>query len=85
MTQGLKDETLLCHPIPPQSRKALPVHGILPLNVSKPVSVFWPVWKRSGLGEEKGRVIWVGTGWSWGSSHPVPQGLRQIILCLSTW
>lgn len=51
----------LPHPTPTQSPgKGLPVLITPPLNVSKPVSVFWPLGERSGLWEEKGMIPWVG-------------------------
>lgn len=44
----------------PEPREGSPCSHYPPLNVSKPVSVFWPLGERSGLREEKGMIPWVG-------------------------
>lgn len=80
--QGLTDDTLLCHPIPPQSREGSPCSQYPSIKcIQTCVCVLasgGKVWVEGG--EKNGRLI----GWGLGASHPVPQGLRRIILCLFT-
>lgn len=82
MIQGLTDDTLLCHPIPPQSRERSPCSQYPSIKcIQTCVCVLASgakVWV--GGGERNG---WL-TGWGLGASHPVPQSLRRIILCLFT-
>lgn len=80
--QDLTDDTLLCHPIPPQSREGSPCSQYPSIKcIQTCVCVLasgGKVWV--GGGERNGWLI----GWGLGASHPVPQGLRRIVLCLFT-